>query len=83
MGEVKMMNKNNKIKRKTNPTVNIMKIAARITKMDATVSMIVEAMIRMYKLGKEKMAITPKMINNQLITKTTDPMIIICDYHRQ
>jgi hypothetical protein len=51
--------------------------------MEATVSMIVEAMIRMYKLEKEKIAITPKIIKNQLITITTEPMIIICVYHRQ
>jgi hypothetical protein len=83
MGEVKMINKTNKIKRKTNPIVNIIKIAAKITRIEATVSIIVEAMIRMYKLEKAKIATTPKMMNNQLMTKTIVPSSIICAYHQR
>jgi hypothetical protein len=73
-----------KIRRKTNGPSKRRKIRPIIKRSVATVSMIVEATIRMYKFLNMKMLATPKeAISNDNITKMDPRIIILCFFLQQ
>jgi hypothetical protein len=84
IGDVIKMNTMSKIRRKTKGPSKSRKISPIKNKSVATVSMMVEATMRIYKFLKTNMLATPKAaMSKDAITKIDPRMIILCSFLQQ